>query len=178
MDRHNIKLLSLADVGLEGLEVEETGTTFEENAMIKAKAVMDLTGKVAIADDSGLEVDALDGAPGVYSARYSGEGATDYTNNKLLKQNLMSVPFEDRTGRFVSVIALAFPDGREGSYKGICEGVIGFNELGDNGFGYDPLFIPDRYDKTFAQMTGEEKNKISHRSRALKTMSKKLDDLL
>lgn len=178
LDRHNIKLLSLADVGLEGLEIEETGTTFEENAMIKAKAVMDLTGKVAIADDSGLEVDALDGAPGVYSARYSGEGATDYTNNKLLKQNLMSVPFEDRTGRFVSVIALAFPDGREGSYKGICEGVIGFNELGDNGFGYDPLFIPDRYDKTFAQMTGEEKNKISHRSRALKTMSKKLDDLL
>lgn len=178
LEKHKIKLLSLADVGLEGIEIEETGTTFEENAMIKAKAVMELTGKVAIADDSGLVVDALDGAPGVYSARYSGEGATDYSNNKLLKQNLMSVPLEDRTARFISVIALAFPDGREASYKGICEGVIGFNEIGDCGFGYDPLFTPDRFDKTFAQMSSEEKNKISHRSRALKTMSKKLEDLL
>ncbi len=178
LDKYGINLLSLADVGLEGLEIEETGTSFEENAMIKAKTVMALTGKIAIADDSGLVVDALNGEPGVYSARYSGEGATDYLNNKLLKQNLMSVPREERTGRFVSVIALAFPDGREGSYKGICEGIIGFNEIGDNGFGYDPLFIPDKADKTFAQMSSEEKNKISHRSRALKVMSKKLEDIL
>lgn len=178
LSKHNIKLLSLADVGLEGLEIEESGSTFEENAMIKAKAVMKLTGKVAIADDSGLVVDALGGAPGVYSARYSGEDSTDYLNNKLLKQNLMSVPFEERTARFVSVIALAFPDGREGQYKGICEGSIGFNELGENGFGYDPLFIPEKNEKTFAQMTHEEKNKISHRARALKVMGKKLEDIL
>lgn len=178
LSKHNIKLLSLAELGLEGLEVEENGTTFEENAMIKAKEVMKITGKVAIADDSGLVVDALDGAPGIYSARYSGEGADDHSNNKLLKQNLMEVPFDDRTARFVSVIALSFPDGREGSYKGICEGTIGFNEIGEFGFGYDPLFIPEKYEKTFAQMTSEEKNKISHRSRALKVMSKKLSDIL
>lgn len=123
-------------------------------------------------------VDALGGAPGVYSARYSGEGADDYKNNKLLKQNLMGVPFEDRDAKFVSVIALAFPDGREGYYKGICNGKVGFNEIGDNGFGYDPLFIPDRFDKTYAQLTSEEKNKISHRARALKVMSKKLSEIL
>lgn len=178
LSKHNIRLLSMADVGLEGLEIEENGTTFEENAMIKAKEVMKRTGKVAIADDSGLAVDALDGEPGVYSARYSGEGATDYSNNKLLKQNLMDVPYEERTGRFVSVIALAFPDGREGYYKGICEGHIGFNEMGEHGFGYDPLFTPEKSDKTFAQMSSEEKNKISHRARALKTMSKKLEEIL
>ncbi len=176
--KHNIKLLSLEDVGLAGIEIEETGATFEENAMIKAKAIMERTGKIAIADDSGLAVDALDGAPGVYSARYSGEDADDHKNNKLLKVNLMSVPFEDRTARFVSVIALAFPDGREGLYKGICEGMIGFNEIGDNGFGYDPLFIPIGSEKTFAELTAEEKNRISHRARALKVLSKKLSDIL
>ncbi|MDO5096086.1 MAG: ribonuclease PH [Peptostreptococcaceae bacterium] len=176
--KHNIKLLSLADLGIFGLEIEENGATFEENAMIKAKAVMELTGKIAIADDSGLAVDALDGAPGVYSARYAGEECDDYKNNKLLKQNLMSIPFEDRTARFISVIALAFPDGREGFYKGVCEGTIGFNEIGDNGFGYDPLFIPLGSEKTFAQLTSEEKNKVSHRARALKVMSKKLSEII
>ncbi len=178
LEKHRIRLLSLEEVGLEGLAIDETGSTFEENAMIKAKRVMELTGKIAIADDSGLSVDALGGAPGVYSARYSGESADDHRNNKLLKQNLMSVPFEERSARFVSVIALAFPDGREGYYKGICEGMIGFNEKGENGFGYDPLFIPSGYDRTYAQLTAEEKNRISHRARALKVMSKKLSDIL
>lgn len=178
LKKHEIRLLSLADVGLKGLEIEETGETFAENAMIKAKEVMRLTGKIAIADDSGLVVDALDGAPGVYSARYSGAGATDDSNNKLLKQSLMDIPFCDRTARFVSVIALAFPDGREGSYRGIVEGRIGFNEMGSHGFGYDPLFIPENETRTFGEMTAEEKNKLSHRARALKTMSKKLSDLL
>lgn len=178
LSKHNIKLLSMEDVGLQGLEIEETGATFEENAMIKAKAVMELTGKVTLADDSGLMVDVLDGAPGVYSARYAGNECDDHANNKLLKQNLMSVAFEDRSARFVSVIALAFPDGREGYYKGICEGMIGFNEIGENGFGYDPLFIPNGCEKTFAQLSAEEKNRISHRARALKVMSKKLSDIL
>ena len=178
---HDIKLLSLDDVGLKGIEIEETGVTFEENAMIKAKAIMELTGKIAIADDSGLMVDILGGEPGVYSARYSGADANDQRNNQLLKQKLADVNWNDRKARFVSVIALAFPDGREGLYKGICEGMIGFEESGENGFGYDPLFIPDigpDNEKTFAELSAEEKNRISHRSRALKVMSRKLEDLL
>jgi len=181
LSEHDIKLLSLEDVGLKGIEIEETGSTFEENAMIKAKKIMELTGKVAIADDSGLVVDVLGGEPGVYSARYAGEDANDHNNNQLLKKKLADVNWNDRTARFVSVIALALPDGREGVFKGICEGIIGFEESGKNGFGYDPLFIPDtnyESDKTFAELTSEEKNKISHRSRALKIMSKKLQDIL
>lgn len=178
---HDIKLLSLEDVGLKGIEIEETGATFEENAMIKAKKIMELTGKIAIADDSGLVVDALSGEPGVYSARYAGKDSNDDKNNQLLMKKLADVNWNDRTARFVSVIALVLPDGREGIFKGICEGVIGFKESGKNGFGYDPLFIPDTNsgsDKTFAEFTAEEKNKISHRSRALKVMSKKLQDIL
>lgn len=177
--QHNINLLSLDDVGLAGIEIEETGSTFEENAFIKAREVMKLTGKIALADDSGLMVDALNGAPGVYSARYSGVGATDKTNNELLKKNMSNINWNDRKAKFVSVIALVFPDGREGLYKGICEGLIGFEEVGENGFGYDPLFIPDtETEKTYAQLTDDEKNKISHRARALKIMSKKLEDIL
>ena len=178
---HDIKLLSLDDVGLKGIEIEETGVTFEENAMIKAKAIMELTGKIAIADDSGLMVDVLGGEPGVYSARSSGADAHDQRNNQLLKQKLADINWNDRKARFVSVIALAFPDGREGLYKGTCEGMIGFEESGENGFGYDPLFIPDigpDNEKTFAELSAEEKNRISHRSRALKVMSRKLEDLL
>ena len=179
LSQHNINLLSLDDVGLAGIEIEETGSTFEENALIKAREIMRLTGKVALADDSGLMVDALNGEPGVYSARYSGIGATDKANNELLKKRLLNVNWNDRKAKFVSVIALVFPDGREGLYKGICEGMIGFNEVGDHGFGYDPLFIPDtETEKTYAQLTDDEKNKISHRARALKIMSKKLEDIL
>lgn len=181
LSQHNINLLSLDDVNLAGIEIEETGTTFEENALIKARRIMELTGKIALADDSGLMVDALNGEPGVYSARYSGVGATDEKNNQLLKRKMTNVNWNDRKARFVSVIALAFPDGREGVYKGICEGMIGFEEIGENGFGYDPLFIPDTSsaeEKTYAQLTDEEKNKISHRARALKVMSKKLVDIL
>lgn len=179
LSQHNIKLLSLEDVGLAGIEIEETGTTFEENALIKAREIMKLTGKIALADDSGLMVDALNGAPGVYSARYSGVGATDKSNNDLLKKKMINVNWNNRNARFVSVIALVFPDGREGLYKGICEGMIGFEESGENGFGYDPLFIPEtETEKTYAQFTDEEKNKVSHRARALKIMSKKLEDIL
>lgn len=181
LSQHNIKLLSLDDVGFAGIEIEETGTTFEENALIKAREIMKLTGKIALADDSGLSVDALKGEPGVYSARYSGKDANDEKNNELLKKKMINVNWNNRKARFVSVIALVFPDGREGLYKGICEGTVGFEEVGQNGFGYDPLFIPDTTDdssKTFAQLTDEEKNKISHRARALKVMSKKLDDIL
>lgn len=173
-----IKLLSLEDVNLKGLEIEETGTTFEENALIKAKEVMNRTGMIAIADDSGLMVDVLDGEPGVYSARYSGEKATYDENNKLLLKNLKNTTKENRNGKFVTVIAITFPDGREGIFKGICQGQIGFEEKGTNGFGYDPLFIPMGEERTFAEITEEEKNRISHRARALKVMSKKIRNIL
>ncbi|MGB5824581.1 MAG: ribonuclease PH [Proteocatella sp.] len=181
LSEHKIKLLSLDDVGLKGLEIEETGTTFEENALIKARKVMELTGKIVIADDSGLAVDALNGDPGVYSARYSGKNANDFNNNQLLKEKMSNINWNERKARFVSVIALVFPDGREGIYKGVCDGLIGFEEKGDNGFGYDPLFVPtvaSGNEKTYAEFTDEEKNKVSHRARALKVMSKKLQDIL
>lgn len=178
LENEEIQLLSLKDVGLDNVEIEENGVTFEENAMIKAKKICELTGKIAIADDSGLCVDYLNGEPGVYSARYSGENANSENNNILLKQKLLGTKFEERIARFVSVIAICFPDNREGYYKGICEGNISFNEIGENGFGYDPLFIPKGFDKTFAQMTAEEKDKISHRARALKNFSRKLKEIL
>ncbi len=181
LSEHKIKLLSLDDVGLKGIEIEETGTTFEENALIKAREVMELTGKIVIADDSGLSVEALNGEPGVYSARYFGKDANDFNNNQLLKKKMANVNWNDRKARFVSVIALVFPDGREGVYKGVCDGLIGFEEKGENGFGYDPLFIPviaSGNEKTYAEFTDEEKNKVSHRARALKVMSKKLQDIL
>ena len=173
-----IELLSLKDVGLEGLEIEETGSTFEENAIIKAKEVMKLTGKAAIADDSGLMVDVLGGRPGVYSARFSGEGATDEKNNEKLLGLLKGYDLDSRTAKFVSAIAVVYPDSRQYIAKGICKGLIGFEGKGDMGFGYDPLFTPDGLDKTFAQLTKEEKNKISHRAKSLEEMKKILNEIL
>lgn len=173
-----IELLSLKDVGLEGLEIEETGSTFEENAIIKAKEVMKLTGKAAIADDSGLMVDVLGGRPGVYSARFSGEGATDEKNNEKLLGLLKGYDLDSRTAKFVSAIAVVYPDSRQYIAKGICKGLIGFEGKGDMGFGYDPLFTPDGLDKTFAELTKEEKNKISHRAKSLEEMKKILNEIL
>ena len=173
-----IELLSLKDVGLEGLEIEETGSTFEENAIIKAKEVMKLTGKAAIADDSGLMVDVLGGRPGVYSARFSGEGATDEKNNEKLLGLLKGYDLDSRTAKFVSAIAVVYPDSRQYIAKGICKGLIGFEGKGDMGFGYDPLFTPDSLDKTFAELTKEEKNKISHRAKSLEEMKKILNEIL
>lgn len=173
-----IRLLSLKDVGLEGLEIEETGSTFEENAIIKAKEVMKLTGKPAIADDSGLMVDVLGGRPGVYSARFSGEDATDEKNNEKLLMMLKGYDLDSRTAKFVSAIAVVYPDSSQYVAKGICKGLIGFEDKGDMGFGYDPLFTPDNLDKTFAQLTKEEKNKISHRAKSLEEMKKILNEIL
>ncbi len=173
-----IELLSLKDVGLEGLEIEETGSSFEENAIIKAKEIMKLTGKTAIADDSGLMVDVLGGRPGVYSARFSGEGATDEKNNDKLLGLLKGYDLDSRTAKFVSAIAVVYPDSRQYIAKGICKGLIGFEGKGDMGFGYDPLFTPDGIDKTFAQLTKEEKNKISHRAKSLEEMKKILNEIL
>ncbi len=145
-------------------EIEENGRTFEENARIKAHA---LTGRgyIAIADDSGLEVDALGGAPGVYSARYSGGGSAE--NNRKLLRELDGVPDNERTARFVSVICCIFPDGREIMCRGECAGTILREAAGNGGFGYDPLFYYEPMKKTFAEMSAEEKNRVSHRARAL-----------
>ncbi|QCX33083.1 XTP/dITP diphosphatase [Caloramator sp. E03] len=170
---YNIEILSLKDAGIE-LEVEENGKTFEENAYIKAKAVVDLTGIAAIGDDSGLEVEALNGAPGIYSARFAGEQGNYKKNNEKLLHLMKDVPLEKRGARFVTVIALLTPEGDKIFARGEIKGIIGFEEKGCNGFGYDPLFIVPELNKTFAQLSSEEKNKISHRARALHDLKEKL----
>lgn len=147
-------------------DVEETGTTFEENAALKARALATATGRWAMGDDSGLEVEALGGAPGVYSARYAGLPAVDYAaNNRKLLHALAGSA--NRRARFRTVLALAAPDGRLFTVEGACEGVIADAPSGAGGFGYDPLFIPDGETLTFAEMPAERKNRISHRARAL-----------
>ena len=155
-----------SEVGID-VDVEETGTTFEENALLKAKAVMEASGMAAIADDSGLEVDALNGAPGVYSARY-GNKNSDAERTAFLLENMRDVPAEQRTARFVSAIACALPDGRVVAARGTCEGTILFETRGDNGFGYDPVFYVPEIGMTFAEADGAQKNAISHRGNALK----------
>ncbi len=167
------EVLSMEQAGIYD-EIDEYGSTFEENALIKAREVSKLTGEIVMADDSGLAVDYLNGAPGIYSARFAGEGATDMDkNNKLLKL-LEDVPFEKRTARFVCAVAVVFPDGREFVVRGTCEGYIGFGPLGENGFGYDPLFYMPEYKMTTAQMEPEEKHRISHRGKALGSMVEEL----
>ncbi|MDR5658628.1 XTP/dITP diphosphatase [Serpentinicella sp. ANB-PHB4] len=165
---------SLADMGLDGLEIIEDGKTFEENAEIKAKVVMDQTGCIAIADDSGIEVDAIDKAPGIYSARFAGENATDQENNEKLLKLLQNTSIEKRTARFVSCIAMLFPNGERILTRGECEGKVGFEPVGQGGFGYDPLFIVPELQLTFAQIDAETKNKISHRGKALDKLKQQL----
>ena len=159
-----------SEVGVD-VDVEETGTTFEENALLKAKAVMEASGMAAIADDSGLEVDALHGAPGVYSARYGGKDS-DAARTALLLENMRDVPQEKRTARFVSAIACALPDGRVVTARGVCEGTVLFETRGNNGFGYDPVFFVPELGMTFAEADGARKNAVSHRGNALKEFCK------
>ena len=166
-----IEILSLDDVGICG-EIEEDGESFAENALIKASAAA-RSGYIGIGDDSGLEVDALGGAPGIYSARYSGEHGNDAANNALLLKNLEGV--ENRSARFVCAIACVFPDGAEPiSVFGTAEGEMISEYRGEGGFGYDPLFYFPPLDKTFAELTAEEKNKISHRSCAIRLFAEAL----
>ena len=166
-----IELISKKEAGCTQ-EVEETGTTFAENAFIKAEAVMRATGLPAIADDSGLCVDALGGGPGVYSARYSGMG--DDANNEKLLRELQGVPYEKRTGRYACAICCLFPNGDELTAEGYCEGVIGFELSGNHGFGYDPLFYVG--ERSFGQYGDEEKDAISHRGKALREFVEKLKE--
>jgi XTP/dITP diphosphohydrolase len=167
-------VVSRADAGVPDIEVEEDGETFEENSEKKAREIMMLCGEITIADDSGLMVDALDGAPGVISARFAGEDGNDAKNNEKLLRLLEEVPPEKRTARFVSVITMVYPDGRKIVARGECNGHMIYQPKGSNGFGYDPLFVPDGYDRTFAELSGAEKNKISHRAVALQNLRKQL----
>ncbi|KXZ40367.1 non-canonical purine NTP pyrophosphatase, RdgB/HAM1 family/ribonuclease PH,TIGR01966 [Alkalithermobacter thermoalcaliphilus JW-YL-7 = DSM 7308] len=171
----NIKVLSLNDLGFKEIKIEETGSTFEENALIKAREIMKRTGKISIADDSGLMVDVLGGRPGIYSARFAGENSTDKQNNEKLLKLLNGYPLEKRGARFVSSIAVVFPDKQEFTVKGTCEGKIALSPRGENGFGYDPIFIVDGYDKTFGEIEKDVKNRISHRAKAMEKMKLELE---
>lgn len=171
-------VISKDDVGLKDFDVVEDGDTLEENAFKKALELSKLTKGIIIADDTGLFVDALDGEPGVYSARYAGEHVSYTDNNKLLLKNIEHVPLEKRTAFFKTVIAVVLENGEELKAEGICRGKIAFEPRGENGFGYDPLFIVDGTDKTFSEMTDEEKNKISHRANALINLKEKLEEIL
>lgn len=169
-----IEIVTDSDVGITLTDVEETGTTFEENSLLKAQSGCDESGLPCIADDSGLEVDHLGGAPGVYSARYAGGHGDDEKNiDKLLKE-LDGVPESERTARFVCVATCVFPDGRKICVRGECEGIIAFERHGSGGFGYDPVFMVG--DRSFGEFTSEEKDKISHRGNALRKLASALEN--
>lgn len=178
-EKMNISVLSLSDINLD-IDVEETGRTFEENALLKARAVAEITGKLVVADDSGLEVKSLNYAPGINSARYSGfvGEQQDFKNREKLLEEMKSVSDNKREARFCTVIAAIFPDGKELLAKGIVTGKIVYEEKGNFGFGYDSLFIVDGYSKTMAELPTDLKNKISHRANALRDLEKKLKDYL
>ena len=169
----DIELLSLKDAGIKA-DIVEDGKTFEENAEIKAKAICQLTGEIVLADDSGLEIDYLNKEPGIYSARYMGEDTSYRIKNASLIERLEGVPDEQRTARFVCAIAAAFPDGTMKTVRATMEGRIGYEEKGENGFGYDPIFYLPEYGCTSAELSMEEKNKISHRGKALKAIKDEL----
>ncbi|WP_047985014.1 XTP/dITP diphosphatase [Ornithinibacillus californiensis] len=165
--RYNIKAVSLLDLSEELPDIEETGSTFEENAALKSEGIAEILNIPVIADDSGLVVDALDGRPGIFSARYAGEPKDDKKNLEKVLDELEDVPKEDRSARFVCVLAVTIPGEQTIFKKGFCEGTIAYVEKGSHGFGYDPIFIPKGYNQTMAELGPEEKNKISHRKNAM-----------
>ena len=169
-----LEILSMKQAGISA-DIEEDGTSFEENALIKAREVCRLAGEMVLADDSGLEIDYLNGEPGIYSARYMGEDTSYRIKNQNLIDRLEGVPDEQRTARFVCAIAAVFPNGKELVVRGTVEGMIGYEERGENGFGYDPIFyLPDRGVST-AELPPEEKNSLSHRGNALSKMKELLE---
>ena len=166
-----VEVCSEAEAGVD-VDVEETGDTFEANSLLKARAVMEASGLPAVADDSGLCVDCLNGAPGVYSARYGGEGLSDEQRYRMLLENIRGQL--TRTAKFVSVITCCFPNGDVLSARGECPGTIAYAPQGEGGFGYDPVFFVPELKKTFAQLTAGEKNAVSHRGKALAAFQEKL----
>lgn len=168
------EILSMTEAGID-IDVVEDGTTFEENALIKSRTIRDyVKDAIVLSDDSGLEVDYLDGMPGIYSARWEGENTPYTIKNQLLLNKLEGVPEEERTARFVCALAAAFPDGTDKVVRGTIEGIIGYESAGENGFGYDPIFFVPEYKCTTAEMTPEQKNEISHRGKALRMIAQYL----
>lgn len=170
------EVITMEEAGID-TEIDETGTTFEENAAIKAETVMKLCGETVLADDSGLEIDYLNGEPGIYSARYMGHDTSYDIKNQNLIDRLKGVPEEKRTARFVCAIAAAFPDKPTVVVRGTMEGIIGYEIKGENGFGYDPIFFLPEYGMTSAELSPDEKNRISHRGKALRAMKQRLDEM-
>lgn len=169
-------IVSLKEEGI-SVDIDENGSTFEENALIKAREIAKLTGQITMADDSGLEVDYLNKEPGIYSARYMGYDTSYDIKNQSLIDRLEGVEGDDRSARFVCAIALCFPDGREIVKRGTMEGLLAKEIVGENGFGYDPIVYLPEYGKTSAQLLPEEKNKISHRGNALRLIKEELEKM-
>lgn len=163
------EICSMKEIGLD-MEIEENGTTFEENAIIKARAISERTGEIVLADDSGLEVDYLNGEPGIYSARFLGEDTPYDVKNRYIIDQLADAKGDERSARFVCAIACVFPNGDVKTTRGTIEGLIGYEQKGSNGFGYDPIFYIPEYDCTTAELSAEVKNEISHRGKALEAM--------
>ena len=176
LGRPGLTILSQKEAGITS-DAEENGTTFEANALIKARAVAAQTDALVLADDSGLEIDYLNGEPGVYSARYMGEDTSYEIKNQRILDLLAGVPAKKRTARFVCVIAAVLPDGREFTTKGTMEGIIGYKSRGEGGFGYDPIFYVQEFGCSTAELTMEQKNKVSHRGKALRAMKEALKEV-
>ncbi|MCM1496152.1 MAG: RdgB/HAM1 family non-canonical purine NTP pyrophosphatase [Bacteroides sp.] len=176
MEGLDYEILSMKEAGID-IEVEENGTTFRENALIKARAINQLCHELVLADDSGLEVDYMDKQPGVFSHRFGGADTPYSIKNQMIIDNLAGVPEEKRTARFVCAIAAVFPDGRELVKEAAMEGRIGYQEAGGNGFGYDPIFYLPEFGCTSAELSPEDKNAISHRGKALRMMRKELESM-
>ena len=177
MQDFDVELLTLKDAGID-VDIVEDGDTFEENAIIKAKAIMKMTGEISLADDSGLEVDFLGGAPGIYSARFLGEDTSYDIKNNYIIDKLKEVKGKDRSARFVCAMAAAFPDGSVETCRGTIEGFIDYEQKGENGFGYDPIVYVPEYEMTTGEMEPELKNSISHRGKALSQMKEILMERL
>lgn len=168
-----IEVISMKQAGVD-IDIEENGTTFEENSLIKARAVWEKIGGLVLADDSGLEVDALNKEPGIYSSRYMGKETSYHEKNLNIISRLEGKPDSERSARFVCAVAAVFPDGSETVIRGTMEGYIGYEEQGENGFGYDPIFMLPEYGVSSSVITPEEKNKVSHRGKALRLMREEL----
>lgn len=173
----NVEVVSLKEAGI-SVDIDENGSTFEENAAIKAKEIVKLTGDIVLSDDSGLEVDYMNGAPGIYSARFLGEDTSYDVKNQYIIDQLKDAEGKQRSARFVCVIACALPEGEVYTRRGTMEGRIAFESAGSHGFGYDPIFYLPEYQCTAAELDPEEKNKISHRGKALNAMKEVLETIL